>query len=107
MVCPKCACEYTEGIKVCVDCHVLLVNNSPQEFFQGNGNGRLVHFITYLTRQEAESGKKLLETNRVEALVSMDEIQGVRLWIHKEDAQKAVQVFQAKAAAEKKSKTPH
>ena len=107
MVCPKCACEFIEGIKVCVDCHVLLVEELPADPFDGNGNGKLIHFITYFTKQEAESGKRLLASNRVDAIVSMDETRGARLWIHKDDALKAIKIFQARTAAEKKSEETH
>jgi len=92
MVCPKCSSDYIDGVKVCVACHVLLVEDSLRE--PVNGNGRLVHFITCFSRHEAETGKNLLERFDVDAIVSVDEIKGVLLWIHKEDAHKAVKIFQ-------------
>jgi len=105
MVCPKCSGDYIDGVKVCVACHVLLVKNPSLE--PVNGNGRLVHFITYFSRHEAEAGKNLLENNDLDAIVSMDEIRGVRLWIHREDAHKAIKVFQENTLAEKKLKKTH
>ena len=85
MVCPNCSGDYIDGVKICVACHVLLVN-----------------FITYFSRNEAAAGKNLLERFGVDAIVSMDEIRGVRLWIHKEDAHKAVKIFQENTLAKKK-----
>ena len=99
MVCPKCSCDYIDGVKVCVACHVLLVRDPSLESV--NGNGKLVHFITYFSRNEAETGKNLLESFDVDAIVSMDEIRGVRLWIHKEDARKAIKIFQENTLYEK------
>jgi hypothetical protein len=105
MVCPKCFGDYIDGIQVCVACHVLLVKNPSQE--PVNGNGRLVHFITYFSRYEADAGKNLLECFDVDAIVSFDEIRGVRLWIHKEDARKAVKIFQENTLAEKNPEKTH
>jgi len=105
MVCPKCSGDYIDGVQVCVACHILLVQNPSKE--PVNGNGRLVHFITCFSRREAEAGKNLLECFDVDAIVSIDELTGVRLWIHKEDANKAVQIFQKNTLAEKKSEKTH
>jgi hypothetical protein len=102
MVCPNCSGDYIDGVKVCVACHVLLVEDSSRE--PVNGNGRLVHFITYFSRHEAAAGKNLLECFDVDAIVSMDEIRGVRLWVHKEDAHKAVKIFQENTLAKKKER---
>ena len=100
MVCPNCSGDYIDGVKICVACHVLLVKDPSSEPI--NGNDRLVHFITYFSRNEAAAGKNLLERFGVDAIVSMDEIRGVRLWIHKEDAHKAVKIFQENTLAKKK-----
>lgn len=105
MIYPKCSGDYIDGVKVCVACHVLLVKNPSLE--PVNGNGRLVHFITYFFRHEAEAGKNLLECFDIDAIVSIDEIRGVRLWIHKEDAHKAIKIFQENILAEKKPEKTH
>lgn len=70
------------------------------------GNGKLVHFMTCLGRQEAESGRDLLENSGIGAVVSFDENGGVRLWIHSEDASTAIDIFQKRAAAEKRPVSP-
>lgn len=103
MVCPKCASEYNDSAKACNGCRVLFVDGYGVKPIGENGNGKLIHFITCFSRQEAESGRSLLETHDIEAIVSMDEIRGIRLWIHKQDAQSAIKIFQERAAAEKKS----
>ena len=103
MFCPKCAGEYNENAKACIDCRVLLVDGFGVKPIVENGNGRLIHFITCFSRQEAESGRSLLETHDIVAIVSIDEIGGARLWIHEEDALSAIKIFQNRAAAEKKS----
>ena len=105
MVCPKCAGEYIEGVKVCVNCRILLVDDLSVNPTNGSGNGKLVHFMTCFSRTEAESGKNLLIDRGVEAIVSMDEIRGVRLWIHKENGQKAIQIFQERMATQKREGT--
>ncbi len=102
MICPKCLGDYIDGVKVCVVCHVPLVEESLRE--PKNGNSRLVHFITYFSLHEAEIGKNLLECFDVDAIVSNDEIRGVRLWIHKEDTHKAVRIFQENTCTEKKTR---
>lgn len=101
MLCPQCASEYSENVKACIDCRVLLVDGSGVKPIGENRNGKLIHFITCFSRQEAESGRSLLETHDIEAIVSRDEIRGIRLWIHKEDAQSAIKIFQERTAAEK------
>jgi hypothetical protein len=103
MRCPQCASEYSENAKACIDCRVLLVDGPGVKLIDENRNGKLIHFITCFSRQEAESGRSLLEIHDIEAIVSRDEIRGIRLWIHKEDAQSAIKIFQERTAAEKKS----
>ena len=105
MVCPKCFSDYIDGVKICLTCHVLLDQDSHS--VPSNGNGKLVHFITYFSRHEAEAGKNLLECFDVDARVTHDEIRGIRLWIHKEDAHKAVKIFEANTLAEKKLENAH
>lgn len=101
MVCPKCCREYIDGVEVCIDCRMKLTNGLTA--VPVNGNVKLVHFMTCFSRQEAQSGRTLLAAHDVEAIVSMDEIRGARLWVHREDSQKAIQIFQAKMTAEKES----
>ena len=105
MVCPKCFGDYLDGVNVCVACHVLLVKDASRE--SALGKGRLVHFITYFSRREALAGKNLLECFGVEAIVSVDEIRGVRLWIHREDRQKAVKIFQENSLTDKVNQNTH
>jgi hypothetical protein len=105
MICPKCFGDYLDGVKVCVSCHVLLVKDPSWEPI--NGDGRLVHFITYFSRREAETGKNLLGCFDVDAIISSDEIGGVRLWINKEDAHKAIEIFQENTFAAQKLEKIH
>ena len=103
MVCPKCFSEFFEGVKVCIDCRILLVDELAADPLFGNGSDKLVHFMTCFSKHEAESGRSLLESHQIKAIVSMDEVRGVRLWIHNNDARKAIQVFQERTAEEKRS----
>ena len=105
MICPKCSSDYIDGVDLCVTCHVPLVKDSSCK--SANGNGSLVHFITYFSRYEAEAGKNLLECFGLDAIVSIDEIWGIRLWVQKEDARKAVKIFHENTLAEKNPKKTH
>lgn len=105
MICPKCSSDYLDGVQVCVACHVLLVSDASSKPIKGNGH--LVHFITYLSRNEAESARNLLECHGIEAIVSMDELRGVRLWIHKTDAPRVIKIFQENTLTENKLQKTH
>ena len=105
MICPNCSGDYLDGVNVCVTCHVLLVKDSSCE--HENGNGNLVHFITYLSRYEAAAGKNLLECFDIDAIVSIDELWGIRLWVKKEDAHKAVKIFQKNTLEGKNTEKIH
>jgi len=65
------------------------------------GSAKIIHFITCFSRKEAESGRSYLESQGIKAVVSVDEMSGARLWINKEDSQKAVKVFQERAVGAK------
>ncbi|MCP5107524.1 MAG: hypothetical protein GY950_29320 [bacterium] len=83
MFCPKCKCEYIEGVTECIDCHIPLVHeltpekeSGPEyprpatpEIESGPEFLRPVTFRTYPDKYEAALAKGLLEENGIDAFV--------------------------------------
>jgi hypothetical protein len=119
MFCPKCEAEYIEGITECADCHVPLVEKLPGEDMPDAGKTLtyedLLPIMTFLDREEAIIAKGFLTSNGVDAILSSDETirarrgvsspTGLRLLIHKEDKQKAEDIF--KLAGIRPEETPY
>jgi hypothetical protein len=119
MYCPKCKCEYVEGIYECVDCHVKLVYELPEEpeekdeemTFIEDKDMDMVYVGMYRDLGSAEIAKDFLEENRIEArpiVYRFDQI--TRLYVRKEDAQKAeelLKAFDGTAVEDSKEETPH
>jgi hypothetical protein len=97
MFCPNCRAEYEEGVKMCVDCDVELVQELPPldtaEYVD------LVDFETYPDRNEAELAKGVLSGSGIDAVIYGDEYggyapalsfsEGVRLLVKKKDLVRA------------------
>lgn len=119
MYCPECKCEYVEGIYECVDCHVKLVYELPEEpgekdeemtFIEGN-DAEMTYVGMYRDLGSAEIVKDFLADNGIEAIPIVYRFDLVtRLYVPKEDAQKAeelLQEFDDTLAEESKEENPN
>ena len=112
MICPKCECEYVEGVKVCPDCGIDLI---PVEEFEG----KLVHpkdwIIVYTGNDliETEMLKANLKGAEIESIILsqkdrsyiyLGEVSPIKLLVKKKDADEALQIindiFESKAGDE-------
>ena len=101
MICPKCECEYVEGIKVCSDCGINLI---PVEEFEGN----LIHPKEWVI---VYTGNDLIETEMLKAnlngaeidsiilsqkdrsLLYLGEVSPIKLLVKRKDSGEAVQII--------------
>lgn len=120
MFCPKCKCEYVEGIYECVDCHVKLVYELPPEEPKEkdeemtcieHNDAEMVYVGMYRDLGAAEIVKDYLEENGVEARPIVYRFDSItRLYVPKEDAQKAeelLKAFDSTAVEDSMEETPH
>ncbi len=102
MICPKCKCEYVEGIIECANCHVPLEPASPQETQMEYSD--LITFKTYPNQAEAEVAKSFLAAHGIEAVLSLSHfgsmpgvfkssVAGVRLLIKEQDLKETEAIF--------------
>jgi hypothetical protein len=119
MFCPECKCEYKEGIIECVECHVKLVYELPEEpevkveemTYIEDKDAEMIYVGMYRDLGSAEIVKDFLVENGVEAkpiLYRFDQI--TRLYVRKEDAQKAEELlmaFDGTAVEDSKEETPN
>jgi len=101
MICPKCECEYVDGIKVCSDCRIDLI---PVDEFEGN----LIHPKDWVI---VYTGNDLIETEMLKAnligaeidsiIISqkdrsylyLGEVSPIKLLVKRKDADEALQII--------------
>jgi hypothetical protein len=116
MFCPECRSEYVEGVTECVDCQVPLVEVLPPLDTTKYEYENFVTFKTYFTRPEAELNQSVLTANNIESFIFSDDaggvrpelafFRGVRLLVHKDEVQKAQEVFVALEEASQNDNIP-
>lgn len=71
MYCPKCRCEFIEGIEICPDCNVKLVEKLPEkEKPQGDPNIKMAAVFISADRGLIAIAKSLLEEENIDYFTS-------------------------------------
>lgn len=101
MICPKCECEYVDGIKVCTDCGINLI---PVEEFEGNLTHPKDWVIVYTGNDliETEMLKANLNGAEIETIILsqkdrsyiyLGEVSPIKLLVKRKDADEALQII--------------
>ncbi len=101
MICPKCECEYVNGVKVCSDCGIDLI---PVDEFEGNLSHPKDWVIVYTGNDliETEMLKANLEGAEIDSiiisqkdrnLIYLGEVSPVKLLVKKKDAEEALSII--------------
>ena len=104
MICPRCKCEYIEGVTECIDCKIPLKEESSFEQESKPYHPRFPILKTFPHRYQAHLAKGYLELYDIEAFVPQHKgdiwqpvvkyaYGGNFLIIREEDVDKAVEVF--------------
>lgn len=65
MYCPKCKCQFIEGISICPDCQVELVEQLPQDSIEGSDEFEAVKLISTSNNIESDMIIDLLTNNDI------------------------------------------
>ncbi|HKQ06083.1 MAG TPA: DUF2007 domain-containing protein [Blastocatellia bacterium] len=102
--CPNCEAEYKEGITVCPDCQVELVDElTAENRVHDSSDGEPVPLQTFKTGAEAEMVRELLNQNGIRSFVEGGDFavipssfsQEVVVMVDERDLTRAVEIYNA------------
>ena len=102
--CPNCEAEYKEGITVCPDCHIALVNKLTSENrVHDRSEGEPVQLQSFKTGAEAEMVREMLNQNGIRSFVEGGDFaiipssfsQEVVVMVDERDLPRAVEIYNA------------
>jgi putative signal transducing protein len=107
--CPNCEAEYKEGISVCPDCNIELVEQlTPDNKVHDTSDGEPVPLQSFKTGAEAEMVRELLEQNGIRSFVEGGDFavipssfsQEVVVMVDERDLDRAIEIYNAYFDAE-------
>lgn len=102
--CPNCEAEYKEGITVCPDCQIELVDElTPENRIHDRSEGEPVPLQSFKTSAEAEMVRELLNQNGIRSFVEGGDFaiipssfsQEVVVMVDERDLPRAVEIYNA------------
>ncbi|HWP44065.1 MAG TPA: DUF2007 domain-containing protein [Blastocatellia bacterium] len=102
--CPNCEAEYREGITVCPDCNIELVEElTPETRIHDTSGGEPVPLQSFKTGAEAEMVSQLLEQNGIRSFVQGGDFavipgsfsQEVVVMVDERDLDRAIEIYNA------------
>jgi hypothetical protein len=102
--CPNCEAEYKEGMTVCPDCHVGLVDElTPENRVHDRSEGEPVPLQSFKTGAEAEMVREMLNQNGIRSFVEGGDFaiipssfsQEVVVMVDERDLPRAVEIYNA------------
>ena len=102
--CPNCEAEYREGISICPDCNVELVENlTPENKVHDTSEGEPVPLQSFKTGSEAQMVRELLQQNGIRSFVQGGDFavlpssfsQEIVLMVDERDLPHAIEIYEA------------
>jgi hypothetical protein len=102
--CPNCEAEYREGIAVCPDCNLELVEElTPENKVHDTSEGEPVPLQTFRNSAEAEMVREVLNSNGIRSFVQGSDFavipssfsQEVIVMVDERDLGRAIEIYEA------------